>query len=1802
MKTQHPSVILARAVKAPSAAQKTILRFAALLLAALAQLAVLQAQSNYATPYTFTTIAGSPGSTNADGTGSAARFLGPGGVAMDSAGNIYVADTDNSAIRKMTPTVVSGVTNWVVTTIAGSAGNQGSADGTGSAARFNYPTAVAVDSADNVYVADMVNNTIRKITPTVVSGVTNWVVTTIAGSAGNVGSGDGTGSAAQFWGPEGVAVDSAGNVYVADSENDTIRKITPTVVSGVTNWVVTTIAGFAGNYGSADGTGSAAQFDGPDSVVVDGAGDLYVADTDNQTIRKITPTLVSGVTNWVVTTLAGSAGASGSADGTGSAAQFLDPQSVAVDSAGNLFVADTGNNTIRKITPTVVSGVTDWVVSTIAGNPDYEGWVDGTGSAAQFAGPCGVVVDGSGNLYVADTGNATIRKITPTVVSGVTNWVVTTIAGSVGDSGSSGYSGSADGTGSAAQFYSPLDVAVDGTGSLYVADTNNSMIRKITPTVVSGVTNWVVATLAGSAGCSGSADGTGTAAELNFPSDVAVDGSGNVYVADTGSSTIRKITPAGVVTTIAGSARNAGSADGTGSAAQFDGPCGVAVDGAGNLYVADMANVAIRKITPTVVSGVTNWVVTTIAGAAGNYGSADGTGSAAQFMQPEGVAVDSAGNVYVADASNYAIRKITPTVVSGVTKWVVTTIAGAAGNYGSADGTGSAAQFRGPYGVAVDGAGNVYVGDTGNFTIRKVTPTVVSGVTNWVVTTLAGSAGNLGSADGTGSAARFDAPDGLAVDGSGNLYVADSWNKTIREGIPPATPAFTTQPVNQAVTAGNNASFTAAASGVPTPTLQWQVSTNSGSSWTSLTNGGMYGGTATGTLTITGATLAMNGYQYQCLASNSVQSNVASTAATLTVSAANVAPAFTTQPVSQAVTAGNNASFTAAASGVPTPTLQWQVSTNSGSSWTSLTNGAPYSGTATGTLTITGATLAMNGYQYQCLASNSVQSNVASTAATLTVSAANVAPSITAQPGSQTVNTGSNASFSVAASGVPATFTYQWQRLPSDGETWANLSEGSPYTGTTTAILTVSGATTAMSGDQFRCIVSNGVSPNATSNAATLTVNPPLESNSLVLSNEAPGALITKMVNAGWGNLNLYQTLVDVDSDSNPSVSGVITPAFLQALAACPEGSAIFTTKLSDINTAGMAVAMSDDGTVQVVSIYGATYSGQSGCTSLTTSITSVTSDAQVVSSSTPGGFLTSWAGSANGVPTNYHALAIAWDATPAVIPVAPTITSQPASRTVTVGSSVNFTVVASGTPATFTYQWQQLPEDSSTWANLTEGGSYAGTATATLTVSSTAMAMSGDQFRCVVSNGVSPNATSNAAALTLVESTPLTVSTLAGLAGVSGGTDGTGSAARFHGPADVAVDTAGNVYVADTNNQTIRKVTPAGAVTTLAGGAGASGSTDGTGTAARFDSPLGVTVDGAGNVYVADTGNATIRKITSAGTVTTLAGQAGASGFVDGTGTAARFNGPSGLAVDAAGNLYVADTLNQSIRKITTAGAVSTISGTSGLEGPQGLALDSAGNLFVADPNSQTIRKVVLATGAMTVTAGQAGSSGSDDGQAGQARFNDPSGVAVDGTGNLYVTDTDNYTIREITPAGVVSTVAGLAGTPGSADGVGSVARFDAPTGITVNSARLLYIADTDNHTIRQGTFSTMPVITAQPQSQTVAAGASVQFSVTAVGLPAPSYQWAFNGVAISGATSSTLTLTDVHASDAGSYTVTVANSAGSVTSNAATLTVTAVGATTVRYEGGGGGAMEPWFLAALALLGCSRWAISKRRKGGCS
>jgi len=646
-------------------------------------------------PYSFTTFAGLPPG-SADGTGSAARFNSPAGVARDSAGNTYVADTVNSTIRKITPA-------GVVTTFAGLAGSTGSANGTGSAARFNGPAAVAIDSVGNIFVADTNNSTIRKITPA-------RVVSTFAGLAGSTGSANGTGSTARFSFPSALAADSANNIYVADTANSTIRKITPARV-------VSTFAGLAGSIGTANGIGSAARFNFPSGVAVDraGTGNIYVADTSNFTIRQITPA-------GVVTTLAGSPGVRGGANGTGSAARFDLPVGMAVNSAGNIYVADADAGTIRKITPGAV-------VSTFAGSFARYGSQNGTGSAARFNLPGDVAVDSSNNLYVADTNNCTIRKITPAAV-------VTTLAGLASP-------GHTNGTGSAARFDFPQGVAVDTTGKIYVADTVESAIRKITPTAV-------VSTFAGLPGTSGYVDATGTAARFSFPRwltvgafnnvyvgdtfnfvvrkitpnavvssvvtnpangagqlrGVAMDNSGNIYTADSPHHTIRKITPDGTASIFAGLNDTPGTANGIGSAARFDSPIGLAVDGAGNVYVADSGNNRIRKITPA--AGVT-----TFAGSV--LGSADGTGTAARFNGPLGVAVDHSGNVFVTDTGNNTIRKITPARV-------VTTLGGLALSPGTSDGAGINARFNSPRGIAVDSAGNIYVVDTANHTIRLGTP------------------------------------------------------------------------------------------------------------------------------------------------------------------------------------------------------------------------------------------------------------------------------------------------------------------------------------------------------------------------------------------------------------------------------------------------------------------------------------------------------------------------------------------------------------------------------------------------------------------------------------------------------------------------------------------------------------------------------------------------------------------------------------------------------------------------------------------------------------------------------------------------------------------------------------------------------------------------------------------------------------------------------------------------------------------------------------------------------------------------
>ncbi len=335
-------------------------------------------------------------------------------------------------------------------------------------------------------------------------------------------------------------------------------------------------------------------------------------------------------------------------------------------------------------TPTVTpTPINSGVVSTLAGSVKITGSTNGNGTAALFYVPTGVAVDTFGNVYVADQDNDLVREI-------LSGGAVTTLAGQAG------VIGATNATGTAASFFLPTGVAVDSSGTVYVADQGNDLIREIAP-------GGAVSTLAGSVSVSGSANGPAAIARFNLPVGVAVDFSGNVYVADFGNNMIRKIFPGGEVTTLAGSAGVTGTANGTGSAALFNEPIGVAVDSSGNVYVGDHGNHLVRKIT-------SGGIVTTLAGS-GSAGGLNGTGTGASFYGPNGVAVDSTGNVYVADG--VLIRVISP-------GGVVSTLAGS-GSAGSANGTGAAASFNGAEGIAVNFSGKtVFVADEGNELIREI--------------------------------------------------------------------------------------------------------------------------------------------------------------------------------------------------------------------------------------------------------------------------------------------------------------------------------------------------------------------------------------------------------------------------------------------------------------------------------------------------------------------------------------------------------------------------------------------------------------------------------------------------------------------------------------------------------------------------------------------------------------------------------------------------------------------------------------------------------------------------------------------------------------------------------------------------------------------------------------------------------------------------------------------------------------------------------------------------------------------------
>jgi kumamolisin len=501
----------------------------------------------------------------------------------------------------------------------------------------------------------------------------------------------------------------------------------------------------------------------------------------------------------------------------------------------------------------------------------------------------------------------------------------------------------------------------------------------------------------------------------------------------------------------------------------------------------------------------------------------------------------------------------------------------------------------------------------------------------------------------------------------------------------------------------------------------------------------------------------------------------------------------------------------------------------------------------------------------------------------------------------------------------------------------------------------------------------------------------------------------------------------------------------------------------------------------------------------------------------------------------------------------------------VTLGQNAIFSVAVGGTSAT--YQWQRMPAGSSSWSNLTDSSTYSGSTTASLQISGATSVMNGDRFQCLITLSGGSVKTSSAAVLSVT--VPLVVSTLAGSVGIGKLQNGSGTGADFSVPSGIAIDGTGNLYVADYSNNAIRKVTTGGVVTTPYG--------------TVFNTPNGVAADNNANVlYVADTGNNLIDKI-SGTNVTTFAGAGGTL-----------FNSPEGIAVDGSGNVYVADTLNDVIRKITSAGVVSIIAGQSGTSGyqdgnaltqalfnsPVSVAVDGTGNVYVADFGNYVVRKI--SGSSVSTLAGQGGTGGYLDGPSSVALFNSPAGVTVDGTGNVYVADSLNYVVstqngtissndtgnnllRKITPSGIVTTLAGQAGYAGSADGTGTGAQFDSLQAVAIGSSGTFYLADAFNQTIREGVLLSFPAvsITATQPNALVPGPINGQFTLTRTGdtSNALSITYTATGSATSGTDYTALPATLTIPAGASTANVTIVPKENNLASSNPTLVLTLTG-----------------------------------------
>ena len=655
-----------------------------------------------------------------------ASLYDPLGVVVDASGNYFIADTSNHRVRKVT-------TNGIISTVAGT-GLQGYSGDGGPAvnAALNMPYGVALDPFGNLLIADTFNNRVRQVG-------TNGIITTLAGTGTNGYSGDGVAAtnAALAW-PSSVVEDSAGNLFIADNINCRIREV-------ATNGIITTVAG----NGKAGHTGDGGAATNAELSYFPPGWPWTPPAIFSSRIRPIAASARWDQRHHLHH--CGGPWATFSGDGNAAtSAAVNNPSGVTVDAAGDLFIADKSNNRIRMID-------TNGIITTIAGN-GTNGY-SGDGGAATNASldwPYSVSLDAAGNVFIAADYNTVIRKVS-------TNGIISTVAGN-GYISFSGDSGAATN----AAINGPEAVAVDASGAIYIADFQNDRIRKVS-------TNGIITTAAGNGyvGFSGD-DVAATNGGLNYPFAVAVDNAGNFFISDYFNNRIRKVAADGIITTVAGSGKDNSNGEGnfTGDGGPATNallyyPSSVVPDAAGNLFLSDSENGRVREVG-------TNGIIMTVAGNGAFTYSGDGVAATNTALNaPLGLAVDASDNLYIADSGNNRIREVG-------TNGIISTVAGNATNGYSGDGGAATnAELNNPAGVALDPVGNLFIVDRLNNRIREI-------ATDGLITTAAGNGTAAFSGDGGAATnACVNEPSGMAVDSSGDLFIADTGNNRIREVINP---------------------------------------------------------------------------------------------------------------------------------------------------------------------------------------------------------------------------------------------------------------------------------------------------------------------------------------------------------------------------------------------------------------------------------------------------------------------------------------------------------------------------------------------------------------------------------------------------------------------------------------------------------------------------------------------------------------------------------------------------------------------------------------------------------------------------------------------------------------------------------------------------------------------------------------------------------------------------------------------------------------------------------------------------------